>query len=135
MIFAVPQDDDREIWYAKRLLVLLHPLDPFTVWAGQFREPGEAAEELHAAVGRPFPFLVPLLEEEGEVWNWIQDNHLLLFETALWSWSPDRKTWPEDRSWTTFNEWFEFEFLDAPWDVVAEPLHSNPPPAEAMEWD
>ena len=42
---------------------------------------------------------------------------------------------PEDRSWETFNGWFEFEFLDAPWDVVAEPLHSNPPPAEAMEWD
>lgn len=135
MIFPVPQDNDREIWYANRLLALLHPREPFTVWARQFREPGEATEELEAASSRPFPFLVPLLDQDGEIWTWLEDNHLILFETALWSWSPERSRWPEDRSWDRFVEWFDIELLDAPWDIVAEPLHSNPPPAEAERWD
>jgi hypothetical protein len=135
MILSVPQDNDREIWYANRLIVLLHPLERFQAWAQQFREPGEGQEEFAAAIQRPLPFLVPLLEFEADTWTWLEEHHLLLFETALWSWSPERTRWPEDRSWEMFGEWFEIEILDAPWDVVAEPLHSNPPPAEASEWD
>jgi len=135
VIVSVPQDDQREIWYANRLLVLLHPKEPFQVWAQQFREPGEGVEELKAAVENPVPFMVPLLEEPETTWDWIRSNHTLLFDTALWSWIPDSSRWPEDRSWDVFEEWFEVEFLGAPWDIVAEPLHSTPPPREERDWD
>lgn len=135
MIVSVPQDDQREIWYANRLLVLLHPKEPFFVWARQFREPGEGAEALKAAVEQPVPFMVPLLDELDTTWGWIQENHGLLFDTALWSWAPDPGRWPEDRSWPVFETWFDVEFLGAPWDIVAEPLHSTPPPRETRDWD
>ena len=135
MILAVPQDNDREIWYANRLLVLLHPREPFSVWARQFKEPGEGNTEVEAASQRPFSFMVPLFEFESDTWAWLEDNYVLLFETALWAWAHERNRWPEDRSWDLFNEWFEVEMLDAPWDVVAEPLHSNPPPAGPADWD
>lgn len=135
MIVSVPQDDQREIWYANRLLVLLHPQEPFKLWAQNFREPGEGPEELEAAVATPVPFMVPLLDDTEVTWDWIRENHALIFETALWSWDPDRSRWPEDRSWETFEAWFEVEFLGAPWDIVAEPLHSTPPPRETSSWD
>lgn len=135
MIWSVPQEVDREIWHANRSLVLLHPLEPFVAWARQFREPGEGEEELEAAITRPFPFLVPLFDEVEEVWDWVESNHALLMETALWLWTPDESRWPEDRSLERFHEWFEVQILEPPWDVVSEPLHSNPPPAEPNRWD
>jgi hypothetical protein len=135
MMFSLPQDESREIWYANRLVALLHGREPFEVWASQFRQAGEPEEELRAALDRPVPFLIPLPESEEENWTWLQENYLTLFETALWSWTPDQGRWPEDRSWDAFNEWFDLELLDAPWDVVAAPLHSNPPPADPSDWD
>ena len=135
MTWPIPQDQDREIWYANRTLVLLHPEEPFATWARQFREPGEGEEELVAAIGRPFSFLVPLSEEPEVAWGWVQDNYLLLLDTALWAWSPDRSRWPEGRSLDLFNQWFDVEVLEAPWDLVSEPLHSNPPPREPTDWD
>ena len=134
-LFPIPQDEHREIWYANRLLLLLHPQEPFSAWARQFKNPGEGTEELTAAIEKPFPFLVPLSEDESEVWSWVRDNHFILFDTALWTWIPEPTRWPEDRSWDVFNEWFALEVLDPPWDVVTEPLHSNPPPAQSAEWD
>ncbi len=135
MIVSIPQDDQREIWYANRLLVLLHPREPFLLWAQQFKEPGEPPAELEAAVKQPVPFMVPLLDDQAAVWDWVRENYPLLFDTALWSWVPERTSWPEDRGWDTFEGWFELEFLGAPWDIVAEPLHSTPPPREQGEWD
>ena len=135
MIVSVPQDDQREIWYANRLLVLLHAKEPFQLWAKQFREPGEPVEEIRAALEQPLPFMVPLLDDQEATWNWVQENHFLFFETALWSWASDPTRWPEDRSWEAFEDWFELEFLGAPWDIVAEPLHSTPPPREPSAWD
>ena len=41
----------------------------------------------------------------------------------------------EDRSWEVFEDWFDVEFLGAPWDIVAEPLHSTPPPRGERDWD
>ena len=134
MIWAIPQDHEREIWYANRHLVLLHPTEAFGLWARQFREPGEGEEELQAAVERPFPFLVPLSDDVNQAWEWVQDNYLLLFDTALWAWTPDRSRWPDLRSAELFEAWFEVEILDPPWDVVSEPLHSNPPPTD-QDWD
>lgn len=135
MIVSVPQDDQREIWYANRLLVLLHPREPFMVWAQQFREPGEPAAEFRAAMEQPMPFMVPILDDQEVMWSWVEENFALFFDTALWSWAPEQNRWPEDRGWEAFQDWFELEFLGAPWDIVAEPLHSTPPPREAGEWD
>ncbi|MFO8173982.1 MAG: hypothetical protein R6T96_06830 [Longimicrobiales bacterium] len=135
MIVSVPQDDQREIWYANRLLVLLYPREPFMVWAQQFREPGEPPAEFRAAMEQPVPFMVPILDDQGIMWEWVQENYVLFFDTALWSWVPEQNRWPEDRGWEAFQEWFELEFLGAPWDIVAEPLHSTPPPREPVDWD
>ena len=122
--------DDREIWYANRMLVLIRPRQAFADWINAIRQPGEQTHDVDDMRDSPGAFLIPLFEFREEAEEWIRENHLLIFETHLWDWVEDTSTWPVERTWELFLEWFDVELVGAPWDVVAAPLHSDPPPPE-----
>ncbi len=128
--FILPADDERDIWYVNRMLVLLRPRQPFVDWLNSTLDPDEAPHTLDEIEGSPGAFLIPIFEYREEAEEWIRENHILIFETHLWDWLDRPQEWPADRSWEVFLEWFDVELLGAPWDVVAAPLHSNPPPRE-----
>lgn len=119
-------ESERDVWYANRMLVLLRPRPPFLRWVDELVR-GESDEQPNP---EPIPFLVPLFDYWEDAERWVQDHHALIFETVLWSWSGDPSTWPSVRSWEEFADWFDLELLNAPWDVVSAPLHSDPPPPD-----
>ena len=45
---------------------------------------------------------------------------------ALSEWDTDEAAWPAVRDWAMLSEWFQFEFVDLVWDLVDEPLTSDP---------
>jgi hypothetical protein len=134
MIVTIPQDPEREIWFANRLLVVLRPRQPFIDWANSFVELDEPRHEVEEERSRPSAFLIPIFDYYEDAEEWLEQNFGLLFETQLWQWIGESGDWPQDRSWKAFTDWFDVELLPAPWDVVAEPLHSNPPLPEE-DWD
>ena len=55
----------------------------------------------------------------------------LMFEIALDSWYTEPALWPKNRDWKEFNRWFNMELIDVAWDLVNQPLSSEPPQGPA----
>ncbi len=51
-------------------------------------------------------------------WEWI-------FENELFSVCTDEDTWPENRTWKLFNEWFEVRFSTVVMDLVERPIQKE----------
>ncbi len=54
-------------------------------------------------------FLLPELESEIAIQEWIEDNAQWLFEFQLSSWTEEESTWPPVRDLKTFREWFRID--------------------------
>lgn len=77
-------------------------------------------------VGRAKPygtaFLLPEVEFEEDLQEWIEDNFADLFEFQLSSWTEDESAWPAARDLNTFREWFRIDIhslvVDVPDDEI-----------------
>jgi hypothetical protein len=120
--------EGRPIWFLNRGVLVVRPRQPFVDWICSFEDgdpvdPADAWEAVNS-------FLVPEFDEPEETLEWIHGNVDTVFEIMLNDWITEPESWPEDRGWSAFEEWFEFEYVDLAWDLVDEPLSSEPP-AEA----
>ena len=118
-----------QIWFLNRGLVILRPKEPFIQWMLQ-SDPGNSPPR--DELTQSSTYLIPEFQSEQESWDWIQANSSLLFEIALNEWDGDESTWPTVRDWVTLNEWFQVEFVDLVWDLVDEPLTSDPEAPEHL---
>jgi len=114
-----------EIWFLNRGLVILRPREPFVTWV---REEDPAEDPLDDDTVRAFTaaYLIPQFESDEDSREWIRHNATSLFEFTLNEWYTDESMWPKARNWITFQEWFRIEFIDLVWDLVDEPLTSDP---------
>lgn len=123
--------EQRPVWFLNRSVLVVRPLQPFVDWVLSFDDDGPVdAEDAWASVNS---FLVPEFEDPAETLAWVQANVEIVFEIMLNDWVMDSAHWPEDRGWSTFERWFDFEYIDLAWDLVDEPLSSDPPMIEGHE--
>jgi hypothetical protein len=118
-------EGDAAIWFINRGVVVLRPRDPFAEWAVGLEEEtsGLTAADVRADATA---YLIPDFEYSSEAWAWIEENCGLLFDMELNGWQEDPSTWPAERGWAVFQEWFDVELIDTAWDLVDEPLTSDP---------
>ena len=62
-------------------------------------------------------FLLPELELEEDVQEWIEENAGWLFEFQLSAWTEDESTWPQSRDLKTFRDWFRIDIHNVVIDV------------------
>ncbi len=62
-------------------------------------------------------YLLPELELEEDVHEWVEENATWLFEFQLAEWTVDETTWPATRDITTFLEWFRVDIHNVVVDV------------------
>ncbi|MDZ7781302.1 MAG: VacJ [Gemmatimonadota bacterium] len=123
--------EGRPVWFLNRSVLVVRPLQPFVDWVLSLDDEGSVeAEDVWESVNS---FLVPEFEDPGETLGWVHANVEIVFEVMLNDWVMDSAHWPEDRSWSTFEQWFEIEYIDLAWDLVDEPLSSDPPMIEGHE--
>ncbi|MEX2468000.1 MAG: hypothetical protein WD995_13905 [Gemmatimonadota bacterium] len=120
--------EGRPIWFLNRGVLVVRPRQPFVDWVCSFEDgtpvdPEDAWDSVNS-------FLIPEFDDPEETLEWIHGNVDTVFEIMLNDWITEPDSWPADRGWTAFEEWFEFEYVDLAWDLVDEPLSSEPP-AEA----
>jgi hypothetical protein len=65
-------------------------------------------------------YLLPELDDESDVEEWIEDNYSWLFEFQLSTWTQDESAWPPLRDLKTFREWFRTDIHSTVVDVVDE---------------
>jgi hypothetical protein len=52
----------------------------------------------------------------------LQEFYDKIFEHELDFWCPDDSLWPQDRSYSTFCDWFEVTGNSSVWDLGTEPI-------------
>jgi hypothetical protein len=101
-----------------RSAVLVTPRAPFLEWAEQHGN------------GVPYPvgedrtaYLLPSYDMESELEGILKHYYDLIFESELEDWMRDQSTWPKDRTYALFRQWFDVEVDSVVIDLVAgEPL-------------
>jgi hypothetical protein len=66
---------------------------------------------LTVARARPYgtAFLLPELELEEDVQEWVEENAAWLFEFQLSAWTDDERAWPPARDLKMFRDWFRID--------------------------
>jgi hypothetical protein len=70
-------------------------------------------------------FLLPELELEEDVQEWVEDNARWLFEFQLAAWTEDESTWPVKRDLQTFREWFRIDIHNVVVDVSDDEIEGE----------
>ena len=106
-------DFDEEIAYDQSSAILLTPRQPFVDWyRSTFPEDSEAPPI------EPTVALIPEFDHESDAREWLRENCPRIFEFELAQWEEDEAAWPPDRSWETFNAWFDVSFAPCVYDCT-----------------
>ena len=99
---------------------------PYLDWTRE-KEPGFNQGALAVVRARTFgsAFLLPELELEEDVREWIEDNAEWLFEFQLAAWTEDESTWPVTRDLKTFREWFRVDIHNVVVDVAESDIEGE----------
>ena len=98
-----------------RMALLVKPKAPFLDWVNQV---SEEKTTLKALRENCTILLVPLLENDKELQQYIHGSYHSLFTQELASWCEDDSLWPPSRSITLFNQFFEVEVHSFVYDGV-----------------
>ena len=97
--------------------------DPYIAWT---RRTDADADKGALTVRRAKPygaaFLLPELELEEDVQDWVEENATFIFEVQLAAWTDDESAWPPTRDLATFREWLRVDIhsvvIDVPDDDI-----------------
>ncbi len=104
-----------------RAVAVIKPRQPFLDWAKSIPGPTDdvTLDELRTDCTA---ILIPDFDTPAESEAFIAGLAGDLFEMELESWDRDPTTWPEDRSYEAFREWFDIEIhsivVDASDDTI-----------------
>jgi hypothetical protein len=67
-------------------------------------------------------YLLPELDQEEDILEWVEENFAWLFEFQLSAWTEDESAWPTDRTLKMFREWFRIDIHSVVVDVAEEEI-------------
>ena len=96
--------------------LILRPKQAMLNWLNSLAaiRPVMKLEELRT---HPIAVLIPALESEAQVLQFLEDNLDRFFEEALLAWSLDLNAWPKKRDLRSFRELFEIEICSNVFDL------------------
>jgi len=62
-------------------------------------------------------FLLPEVEAEEDLQEWVEDNFAWIFESQLSAWTEDESAWPADRDLRLFKHWFRIDIHSVVIDI------------------
>ena len=109
-----------------RIGISIAGAEPYASWT---RTTESSADRGTLTVARAKPFgtvcLLPELELEEDVQEWIEDNAGWLFEFQLAAWTDDEAAWPPQRDLKTFREWFRVDIHSVVVDVADDDIEGE----------
>jgi hypothetical protein len=108
-----------------RIAISVTGAEPYVNWMRQT----DSSDRGTLVVARAKPFgtvcLLPELELEEDVYEWVEDNASWLFEFQLAAWTDDESAWPPTRDLKTFREWFKVDIHSVVVDVSADDIEGE----------
>jgi hypothetical protein len=109
-----------------RTAVTLVGAQPYIDWT---RRTDADADKGALTVARAKPYgtaiLLPELELEEDVHEWVEENASWLFEFQLTAWTDDETTWPAIRDLKTFRDWFRVDIHSIVVDVADDDIEGE----------
>jgi len=112
-----------------RCAIGLAPRPPLIAWSRQTK-PGEDMAWRQEDYSL---YLIPTYEDEDEGMALLQQGYEDIFEAELDSWCRDSSTWPPERTFALFLEWFEVRFYPLVEDLVDDELEREEPDGEFID--
>ncbi len=107
-----------------RAAVIIKPKQPFVDWLNSvFSDDNYTLEQLRRD---NLSFLIPIFDDPDDTIKYLKKAFHEIFDWELYGWCVDRETWPENRNWKMFNEWFEIEINSEVFDLVGLPIEVEP---------
>lgn len=103
------------------IAVVVEPKEPYRAWARDL----DGEDSTIDGMSREHLTSVYLIEEDPNSeeplrrhWDWI-------FAENLHSWCRDSSSWPQDRTYTLFEAWFDVRVVDMVFDLADGPLRRD----------
>ena len=100
-----------------RMLVIVKPTIALVDWINKDIPYKDDKATLDMVSTDCTSLLIPEFDDYFEAEKYIEDIYLDIFEAELESWSLDKTTWPQNRSYELFREWFDLEFHSLVFDA------------------
>jgi len=97
-----------------RAALIVRPKQPFLNWAAALDESGLVPD----VVGERTVYLVPEFDSDEEGKEVLKHIYGEIFERELNGWDTDPASWPQNRDFRIFQEWFSIELHSVVEDVV-----------------
>ncbi len=109
-----------------RTAVTVVGAEPYVQWT-RSRDADFNAGQLTVARTRPFgaTFLLPEVDYEEDLQEWVEENHAWLFEFQLSNWTVDEAAWPTDRDLAMFKKWFTVDLHNVVVDVADDDIEGE----------
>jgi hypothetical protein len=88
-----------------RSTVMVRPKQPYLDWAAQLDDSGVLPDPDDERT----VYLIPEYDDEDSAWEILEEIYLEIFERELEGWDEDESTWPQERTFAKFQEWFDIE--------------------------
>ena len=108
-----------------RAVAVIKPRQPYLDWATSIPGPADdvTLDELRIDCTA---ILIPDFDDPAESEAFIAGLAIDLFEMELDAWDRDPATWPEDRSYEAFQEWFDVEIHSIVLDTADDDITREP---------
>ena len=100
-----------------RSILILRPTEFCLDWINQLPLFESEPISLEEAQDDSTAVLVPLFEEDEELMDYLESIYDEIFEAELSAWCDDENTWPRERTFTLFTEWFDIEICQLVFDT------------------
>lgn len=107
--------------YINRTALMVKAREPFISWLKQIDDSISLDEDML----EPTIYLLAVKENEKETETWIKDNFNRIFIKELEEWYLDESTWPQNRTYTMFREWFEVSLHSMVYDLEDYPVEKD----------
>jgi hypothetical protein len=109
-----------------RTAVTVVGAEPFVEWT-RSRDADFNRGQLTVVRTKPFgtAYLLPELDYEEDLQEWIEENFSWLFEFQLSSWTADETAWPQERDLQTFRRWFRVDLHSVVVDVADDDIEGE----------
>jgi hypothetical protein len=117
---------DERMRVINRTAVSIVGAAPYIAWTEQ-RDADADLGVIAVARAKPYgsAFLLPELELEEDVHEWVEENAVWLFEFQLAAWTEDESAWPAHRDLATFREWFRLDIHAIVVDVADDDIEGE----------
>ena len=106
-----------------RSAVIVRPKDPYIEWAKNLDDSGILPE----SQGERTVYLIPEYEDDVEAMSVLGACYDFVFQAELEGWCTDESTWPKNRTFKMFREWFNFEFHSVVEDICGYEIADDYP--------